>query len=106
MRIDSTATSCFAHARSTFLTSFSYPGRRWGGHRPMIIVGDRRSRGAGSVSLFRRAAGAAAWPQQAAVLFGVKAPTGNTDLVDRFGEIFEAVPARIGILGWAFRRSL
>jgi hypothetical protein len=27
---------------------------------------------------------------QAAVLFGVKAPTGTTDLVDRFGEIFEA----------------
>ncbi|WP_176946031.1 transporter [Bradyrhizobium sp. Rc2d] len=27
---------------------------------------------------------------QAAVLFGVKAPTGTTDLVDRFGELFEA----------------
>lgn len=27
---------------------------------------------------------------QAAVLFGVKAPTGTTNLVDRFGEIFEA----------------
>jgi hypothetical protein len=26
---------------------------------------------------------------QAAVLFGVKSPTGTTDLVDRFGEIFE-----------------
>ncbi|WFU74834.1 transporter [Bradyrhizobium sp. CB2312] len=48
---------------------------------------------------------------QAAVLFGVKAPTGTTDLVDRFGELFEAEFQRgsgswDGLVGAAFSQRL